>query len=143
MSIISSLPSVKSSEKKRVGRGYGSGVGGHTSTRGQKGQKARNSVPLWFEGGQLPLIKRLPFLRGKGRLNALKSIENVSLTVLNKLPEEEITVEVLKKHRLIRRTTTSVKVLGGQLDRKVTLKGLTLSAGALQTVEKLGGSVVQ
>ena len=53
--------------QKRRGRGYGSGVGGHTVGRGAKGQKARSNVSLWFEGGQLPLTKRLPFWRGKSR----------------------------------------------------------------------------
>ena len=143
MSLLNSLPAVKTKEKKRVGRGYGSGVGGHTATRGQKGQKARNSVPLWFEGGQLPIVKRLPFLRGKGRLNPLKGAEIVSLTLINKLSENEITVEVLRSHGLISRTAKAVKVLQGQIDRKVQLKGISVSANAKKAIEQAGGAVTE
>jgi large subunit ribosomal protein L15 len=67
MSILSSLTKITTRSKKRLGRGYGSGKGGHTSSRGQKGQKSRvgSKVPLWFEGGALPLSKRIPMWRVK------------------------------------------------------------------------------
>lgn len=57
--------------KKRLGLGYGSGKGGHTSSRGQKGQTSRGSLPVWFEGGQLPQIRRFPFIKGKNRFKSL------------------------------------------------------------------------
>lgn len=72
MSLLNQLPPVKSKPKRRLGRGYGSQKGGHTSSRGQKGQKSRNKLPIWFEGGQLPLIRRTPFIKGKSRFNSLK-----------------------------------------------------------------------
>lgn len=143
MSILHKLPAVVTKKSKRLGRGYGSGVGGHASTRGQKGQKARNSVPLWFEGGQLPLIKRLPMLRGKGRLNPLKVKESVNIVLLNKLTEDVITIEVLKSHHLIHRATKHVKLLAGQLTRKVQVTGILVSAGARKIIEDLGGSVIE
>src|SRR3990167_7796278 len=68
---LHSLPKISFRGKKRVGRGIGSGKGGHTSGRGQKGQLTRRTVPWSFEGGALPLSQRLPFWRGKGRLNPL------------------------------------------------------------------------
>src|SRR3990167_5472974 len=77
--------------KKRVGRGYGSGKGGHTSGRGQKGQRSRRTIPWWFEGGQLPLVKRVPFWRGKGRLNPLKQKPVIVKTgQFNKLKSESL-----------------------------------------------------
>jgi ribosomal protein L15 len=65
------LPKTTTRAQKRLGRGYGSGKGGHTSSRGQKGDLARGSVPAWFEGGQLPQIRRFPFQRGKLRFKSL------------------------------------------------------------------------
>lgn len=143
MNILNKLPSITKKKSKRLGRGYGSGVGGHTSTRGQKGQKSRNSVPAWFEGGQLPLIKRLPMLRGKGRLKALQTIESVNIALLNNLVEEEITLDVLQKHHMVHRTTKTVKLLSGKLTRKVTIKGLKVSAGAKKMIEEAGGSIIE
>lgn len=142
MKLYKSLPSVVKKSKKRVGRGYGSGVGGHTSTRGAKGQLARNKVPLWFEGGQLPLIKRLPMLRGKGRLVSLKKEQTISLSQLDKLTVSLITIEALKTAKLISRATNSVKVLNGKLSRSIEIQGLKLSASALKTLEKAGGKVL-
>ena len=63
---LNQLPKIKKTSKKRLGQGHGSGKV-KTSGRGTKGQKARNKVPMYFEGGALPLIKRLPYRRGKGR----------------------------------------------------------------------------
>ena len=141
MKFSQSLPALVTRKKKRVGRGYGSGVGGHTATRGQKGQKARNSVPLWFEGGQLPLIKRLPMLRGKGRLNSLKLQESIELGRLNKLSGDEVTVEILKQAKIIARQTKTVKLLAGKLERKIVVKGIAVSSSARKMIEQLGGSV--
>src|SRR3989344_8577262 len=100
---LTALPKIIKRPKKRVGRGYGSGKGGHSSGRGFKGQHARNSVAIWFEGGQLPLIKRLPFQRGKGRFNSLHAKPViVTLNQLNVLPVGSVvTVELLVKHKII------------------------------------------
>lgn len=142
MNLLNNLPAAKTKEKKRVGRGYGSGIGAK-SGRGQKGQHARNTVPLWFEGGNLPLIKRLPMLRGKHRLNVLKAREAITITKLEKLSETEITVEVLKQHHIIHRTTQEVKLIAGVLSRKVSVKGMNVSAGARKVIEQVGGSIIE
>ncbi|OGY08339.1 MAG: hypothetical protein A2782_00750 [Candidatus Blackburnbacteria bacterium RIFCSPHIGHO2_01_FULL_43_15b] len=74
MLTLNSLPKIKSETKKRLGRGYGSGKGGHTSSRGQKGQKARGKIHPLFEGqkNKKSLIQRLPLLRGRGKLKPRK-----------------------------------------------------------------------
>lgn len=142
MSKLHSLKSITSRSAKRVGRGYGSGVGGHTSGRGSKGQHARNSVPLWFEGGQLPLIKRLPMLRGKGRLKSLASIETITLSQLDKLGKPMVTVEILREAKMIDRRTKDVKVVAtGEISKKVQLDGIQVSEAAQKAIEKAGGSV--
>ena len=69
------LPKTTTYKKPRSGRGYGSGHGGHTSGRGQKGQKTRGTIKLIFEGGQLPMTKRFPWLRGKSVSNLSKMVK--------------------------------------------------------------------
>lgn len=143
---LNHLPKSTHRSKKRVGRGYGSGKGGHTSGRGAKGQHARNSVAIWFEGGQLPLIKRLPFQRGKGRFNSLtdKPI-TITLGKLNTLPPGTIvTSETLVKHGLVAAKAISkrgIKILsGGKLEK--TLKvSLPTSKSAATAITKAGGSL--
>ncbi len=128
--------------KKRLGRGHGSGKV-KTSGRGTKGQKSRDGIRIGFEGGQLPLIKRLPLLRGKGR-NASQSGKAVPVPVekLNTLPvSTTVTLETLKKYHMIDMATTRVKLLGS---RKVTVKlnvAVPCSKGAAAAIEKAGGSV--
>lgn len=132
--------------KKRLGRGYGSGKGGHTVGRGAKGNKARGKIPVWFEGGQLPLIRRLPFKRGKDRFGALKPgpvVINVKL--LNLLPEgTKVTLDTLVKYGLVTDTEAKrvgVKILGdGELKRKLTVM-VPVSAGAAEKIKQAGGSV--
>lgn len=144
MSKLHSLPAATTNKKKRVGRGYGSGVGGHTVGRGSKGQLARNSVPLWFEGGQLPLIKRLPMLRGKGRLKALFKPEMITLTQLSKVEGAVANLETLKAAKVIHRDTTKVKVVAtGEITKKLTVEGVKLSGTARQAIEKAGGSITE
>ena len=142
MNILQSLPATKSKSQKRKGRGYGSGVGGHTVGRGQKGQKARNSVPLWFEGGQLPLIKRLPMLRGKGRLVSLFLTEIVKTGQLDKLNLKEITLETLKSSKAISRTAKKAKIItAGEVKKSVTVRGVQVSKSARVLIEKAGGKI--
>lgn len=109
--------------KKRLGRGHGSGKV-KTSGRGTKGQKSRDGIRIGFEGGQLPLIKRLPLLRGKGRNHSQSGKAfPLDVTKLNALPDETIvTLETLKKYHMIEPTVTRVKILGkGKLTKKLTV----------------------
>lgn len=142
---LHTLPQIVDKKKRRVGQGHGSGRV-KTSGRGTKGQKARNSVPLTFEGGALPLIKRLPFLRGKMKNKPL-SVKPVVLNLsdLNKLPKGSVVnVETLVKHHLVRKSEAEkfgVKILGaGELS--VTLKfDLPLSDKAKAKIEKANGTI--
>ena len=144
---LQSLPKSTSRGKKRVGRGYGSGKGGHTSGRGQKGQKSRRTIQWWFEGGQLPLVKRVPFLRGKGRLNPLKQKPVIIKTgQFNKLKSGTVvTIDTLIQERMVSEVevkSRGVKILaGGKLEKKLTVTGLKLSAGAKKEIEKVGGKI--
>ncbi len=133
-------------ERKRLGRGHGSGRG-KTSGRGQKGQKAREKIKQQFEGGQLPLTKRLSFGRGKGRnypLGAKNLVINVKL--LNFIPVNTIVNnETLVKYGLLKKELqeSQVKILGeGDLKIALTVK-LPCSKGARQKIEKAGGKVEQ
>ena len=131
---LSSLQKIKAKSKKRVGLGHGSGRG-KTSGRGQKGLKARGNVPLDFEGGSLPLIKRLPFLRGKGRNNAFRAkpyIINVSaLNVFAK--DATVDLETAK--------AIGIKILGdGELGVALIVK-ISVSKGAAKKIEAAGGKL--
>ena len=113
--------------KKRVGRGIGSGKGGHTSSRGTKGQKARGSIPLIFEGMKMKksLIKRLPFLRGKAKFKSwgVKPFV-INLSDLADWPvKTEVTLENLIKRGVIPASAKSVKLLGsGSVKEKLIIK---------------------
>jgi large subunit ribosomal protein L15 len=142
---LTDLTKIKAKSKKRVGLGHGSGRG-KTAGRGQKGQKARNSVPLRFEGGALPLTKRLPFLRGKGRNRSLQIKDYVlNLSALNTLPKGAVVdAETLTKHGLIKETLQkhqSVKILGsGELQVALTVK-VPVSKSAAEKIKQAGGTV--
>jgi large subunit ribosomal protein L15 len=144
MSILSSLQKITTRSSKRLGRGYGSGKGGHTSSRGQKGQKARtgSKVPLWFEGGALPLSKRIPMWRGKGRFNSLRQVAELTFDDLNKIELTDITLDSLKLNRIIDKRFKKAKVISkGKLNKAVHLKGIAVSAAAKKEIEALGGSI--
>lgn len=142
---ISDLQKIKSRGKKRVGQGHGSGRG-KTAGRGMKGQKARNKVALNFEGGALPLTKRLPFLRGKGRNRSLQEKAIVlNVSVLNVFTKgATVDVESLAKEGLVtlkEAQQKGVKILGdGELGVALTVK-LPTSKGAAEKITKAGGSV--
>jgi len=125
---------------------YGSGKGGHTSTRGNKGQLARSSVHQWFEGGQLPLTKRLPFQRGKARFKSIKKDPLiVKLKYLNVLPKNsQVNLKTLVKHGIIRSRESEifgVKILGdGKLEKALTVSLPTSKAAAI-AIKKAGGKV--
>ncbi|HOI05031.1 MAG TPA: 50S ribosomal protein L15, partial [Candidatus Woesebacteria bacterium] len=103
MSLFNKLEKTSSRSNKRLGRGYGSGKGGHTVGRGQKGQKSRvgSKIPLWFEGGSLPLTQRLPMWRGKGRLKTLNLIAELTFNDINTIDLEEISLDTLKLNQVI------------------------------------------
>ena len=129
--------------RMRVGRGIGSGKG-KTAGRGVKGQKARtghHGIPSWFEGGQMPLQRRVP---KRGFKNPFRTVyEIVNLGQLNKLSEETITPEVLHSNRLVDiGKGNPVKILGdGEITRKVTVRAHAVSESARAKIEAAGGSV--
>jgi large subunit ribosomal protein L15 len=129
--------------KKRLGRGPGSGKG-KTSGKGHKGQKARtghHGIPSWFEGGQMPLQRRVP---KRGFKNPFRTeYEIVNLGQLNKLTEDEITPEILHENRLIDSGNGNpVKILGdGEITRKITVRAHKVSESARAKIEAAGGSV--
>ncbi len=127
--------------KKRVGRGIGSGMG-KTAGRGHKGQKARSGGfhKVGFEGGQMPLHRRLP-KRGFVSLTKGDTVE-VRLSSLDKLPVDDIDILVLKQAGVVPNAALSAKViLNGEIKRKVILRGLLVTKGARAAIEKAGGSV--
>lgn len=138
----SKLPSLVARAHKRLGRGHGSGRG-KTAGRGTKGQKARGTVPPSFEGGQLSILKRLPYLRGKRRNKSLKD-KPVTITVgaLGALAaQSKVTLEALQKAGIVREDTLRVKVLaGGTLAVALTV-AVPCSKGAQIVIKKAGGSV--
>ena len=142
---LTNLVKSTTKKKRRVGLGHGSGRG-KTAGRGMKGQKARSSVPLDFEGGALPLIKRLPFLRGKSRNNSLnRDFLVVNVEDLNKLPKNTIVdVDSLVKHKLVKQDKakkSAVKILGdGELTVALIVK-LPVSKTAREKIEKAGGKI--
>lgn len=134
-------PGGKRIPRKRIGRGEGSGQG-KTSGRGHKGQKSRSGATTrpWFEGGQMPLQRRLP-KRGFHNVNH-SQYQVVNVSALAGLEESEITNDVLEKHGLIRKARDKTKVLGdGDLGKAVTLKVHAISKTAREKVEKAGGKV--
>ncbi len=136
------LPSIVHRPKKRLGRGHGSGKV-KTSGRGTKGQKARGTMPPGFEGGQSPLFKRLPYLRGKGRNQSGKpKAFPLSVTRLNAIPKGTVvTLETLGKYRMIDERVSRVKLLGGGAVLHALTVKLPCSASAKEAIVKAGGSV--
>ena len=127
--------------RKRVGRGIGSGLG-KTAGRGHKGQKSRSGGfhKVGFEGGQMPLQRRLP-KRGFKSMTAGDTVE-VRLSDLERVGVEEIDLLALKQAGVIPQVAKAAKViLSGKLTRKVSLKGLGATKGAKAAVEAAGGSL--
>ncbi|MCZ8076592.1 MAG: 50S ribosomal protein L15 [Paucibacter sp.] len=127
--------------KRRVGRGIGSGLG-KTAGRGHKGQKSRAGGyhKVGFEGGQMPLQRRLPKRGFKSA--SLKFNAEVNLDDLQALVADEIDLMTLKAVGLVPELTKNAKViLSGSISRKITLKGVGATAGAKAVIEAAGGSV--
>ncbi len=147
--ILSTLKPAAGSRRKpkRIGRGQGSGHGG-TSTRGHKGAGARSGSGkrAWFEGGQMPLVRRLP---KRGFFNPFRQeYQVVNVESLNKLAEDGrlqggiVTPEILAKLGVVRKTGGAVKVLGnGELKAKLDISAHAFSKSAVEKIEKAGGKV--
>ena len=127
--------------RKRVGRGVGSGVG-KTGGRGHKGQTSRSggSIRPGFEGGQMPLQKRLPKYGFTSRIASVTS--QVTLSELDSIDEKVINIEVLKSNGIIRNLTAKVKVFSsGQITKPVVLEGIAVSNGAREAIVSAGGTI--
>lgn len=127
--------------RRRVGRGIGSGFG-KTAGRGHKGQKSRAGGyhKVGFEGGQMPLQRRLPKRGFKSQ--SLKYNGEVNLTDLQRLDQEEVDLVMLKAAGLVGQMIKHVKVINtGELSRKVVLKGIAATAGAKLAIEAAGGAL--
>lgn len=124
--------------RNRVGRGTSSG-NGKTAGRGQKGQKARGKVRLGFEGGQMPLFRRMP-KRGFNNISR-KEYAIVNLDQLNKFDDgAEVSINDLTEDGIIKNTKDGVKILGnGELNKKLTVKANKFSASAKEAIEAKGG----
>jgi len=145
--LLNSLPKTTSKKKKRIGRGYGSGKGGHTVGRGQKGQNSRHQPFLLFEGKktQKSLLRRLPLLRGKDKLKSQpgKAVI-INLDQLKHFPaQKKISLEVLIKEGLVEKDEAKrgVKILGRGEIKKPLEVTLPCSKGARGKIEKAGGKV--
>ena len=128
-------------KRKRVGRGQGSGHGG-TSTRGHNGQKSRSgaSIPAWFEGGQMPLQRRLPKVGFNSR--SAKYSAEVRLDEIQKLGTDTVTLQSLIEANVVPAFTKKAKViLSGEISSAVTLQGVNATKGAKAAIEAAGGKV--
>jgi large subunit ribosomal protein L15 len=137
---LSPSPGAKKNAK-RVGRGIGSGTG-KTAGRGHKGQKSRSGgrVRPGFEGGQMPLQKRLPKYGFTSRIARITA--QIRLAELNGIESDVIDLAALKSADLIRENVIRARVfLSGELNKAVTLKGLVVTRGAREAIEKSGGKV--
>ncbi|HSR70486.1 MAG TPA: 50S ribosomal protein L15 [Acidobacteriota bacterium] len=136
-------PKDANKKRKRIGRGPGSGHG-KTSGRGHKGQKSRTGYSRrdGFEGGQMPLYRRLP-KRGFTNIFAKKwAVLNVSDLEERFQDGEEVSPEVLKERRIVRKLGDGLRILGnGELSKKLTVKAHHFSAAAREKIEKAGGTV--
>ncbi|KTD20002.1 50S ribosomal protein L15 [Legionella israelensis] len=129
------------SSGKRLGRGIGSGLG-KTSGKGHKGQKSRSGGyhKINFEGGQMPIQRRLPKMGFKSRIS--HSIDQVTLDELAKIEADVVSLDSLKSAGVINKSIKQVKViLSGELNKPVKLKGLKVTKGAKEIIEKMGGSI--
>ena len=131
--------------RKRIGRGLGSGTGTYAG-RGRKGQHARQGgvKPPYFEGGNLPLVRKLPFARGVG-FTSRRKIRYIAVNVreVAALPADDpITPEVMARHGLLKSASDPVVILAhGDIDRAVTVQAHRVSQSARQKIEAAGGTV--
>ena len=127
--------------KRRLGRGIGSGLG-KTSGKGHKGQKARAGGfhKINFEGGQMPIQRRLPKMGFKSRVG--RTVDQITLSELAKIQADLIDIDVLKTFGLITKAIKTVKVIhSGEINTAVKIKGLGVTKGARAAIEQAGGSI--
>lgn len=146
---LSNLTKIKTKSKKRIGRGHGSGRGGHTSTRGTKGQKARGAISLIFEGTKLKksLIKRLPLIRGKRKFKPFRHpslILNLSYLSVFKEGEKVDIASLIKKGILTEDfdKRTKVKILSEGEIKIPLLVSVACSQKAKEKIERSGGKII-
>ena len=130
---------------KRLGRGYGSGVGGHTVGRGSKGQKSRagHKSLEFFEGGNVAFFRRMPKYKGFNQ-KFKKEAQVVSVETLEKSFDdgEIINEKVLKDKGIVRKNSALIKVLGqGEITKKLTIEGIQVSQSARTKIENAGGAI--
>jgi large subunit ribosomal protein L15 len=131
-----------STQSKRKGRGIGSGKGGHTVGFGMKGQKSRsgNSIPYGFEGGQVPIFKKLPQIGGF-KNPTKKHITAITISRLNAFDDKSVVTpkEVVEKGIVKKMPKHGIKLLlGGEMEKKITVRGFLISEGAKIKLEKSG-----
>lgn len=142
---LNSLSKIKAKNKRRLGQGHGSGRV-KTSGRGTKGQNARGKISLSFEGGALPLIKRLPFRRGKGKNRSFKKTPIiVNIKVLELLKDNSLVdLKTLIKEKIVDEKDAieyGVKILGdGKISKSFVIK-IPISKQAAKKIEKAGGKI--
>ena len=142
--LLAELKKSTESSKKRLGRGYGSGVGGHTVGRGQKGQKTRGTMPVWFEGGQLPIVRRTPFIKGKHRFQVINSQPiAINLDFLNKFEDNAVIDAALLSKSLKLNEKESKRgfkiVATGKLEKPLQIAVLA-TPGAIKLIEAVKGT---
>ncbi len=138
------MPKIVERSAKRVGRGIGSGKGGHTSGRGTKGQKARETVKIDFEGTKFKksFLKRVPLLRGKGKFKSRTVKAELNVGDLEGWPAKtEVTAENLVKTGWIADGRVRVKILGGGEIKKAVVVKVPASKAATAKIEAAGGKV--
>lgn len=141
-SFLSKLPKIITKKKKRLGRGLGSGKGSKSGRGTTRHQKAREKIPLSFEGGQARMVKKFPLLRGKGRNKSIKEIPVIlNLDHLNRFEDgATVTIDSLIKKNIIM-VKKAVKILNkGKLKKKLIVN-LPVSESVKQAIEKMGGQV--
>jgi large subunit ribosomal protein L15 len=148
MDILSNLSKSTQKSSKRVGRGYGSKKGGHTTGRGAKGDNVRGKTKLTFDGSKIKKgwIKRMPFMRGKHRLTSKYTFTIINLDQLNKWFKNNETVDLTslsKKSTLsLSELNHGVKILGwGKLEKALTISKLTVSRSAQSKIISAGGKI--
>ncbi len=140
LNTIAPIPGSRPS-KARVGRGIGSGLG-KTCGRGHKGQKARSGGyhKINFEGGQMPIQRRLPKIGFTSRVG--RTVDQITLSELSKVTADVVTLEAIREAGLIHANIRDVKIiLSGELTKKVVVKGVRVTKGARAAIEAQGGSV--
>jgi large subunit ribosomal protein L15 len=145
--MLNQLTKIGKAAGKRHGRGYGSGKGSHTSGRGTKGHKSRSGYKAprpGFEGGQMPLSRRLPKLKGFGRKYLKKKLKarTINIADLNVFSVETVTLVSLQKAGMINKSVVAVKIVGNaKLTKKLNFTGVGFSKAAAESAKAAGGKI--